>query len=56
MCAHIADTQYEFCGPVAEGKPPDMDIEKKATAKAVIVAAIKLAFAYRDGAYKNIRT
>jgi uncharacterized damage-inducible protein DinB len=54
MFAHIADGQYEFCGPVAEGKAPDMGIEKKATAKADIVAALKLAFAYCDGAYKNL--
>src|SRR4051812_27587051 len=44
LFAHIADAQYEFCGPVAEGKMLDKGIEKTAKTKAEVSAALKDAF------------
>ena len=54
LFAHIADAQYEFCGVATEGKPGSKDIEKTAKTKAEIVAALKEAFAYCDGAYADL--
>ena len=54
LFAHIADGQYEFCGPVAEGKPLDKGIEKTAKTKTEILAAVKDAFAYCDATYAKI--
>jgi uncharacterized damage-inducible protein DinB len=53
LFAHVADAQYEFCGPVAGGKGPE-SIEKNVKDKAGIVAALKTAFAYCDGAYAKM--
>ena len=47
LFAHIADGQYEFCGP-AKGETVDKNIEKTAKTKTEIVAAVKEAFAYCD--------
>jgi uncharacterized damage-inducible protein DinB len=52
--AHVADAQYEFCGLVVEGKSVSKDIEKTAKGKADIMAALKQAFAYCDGAYAKL--
>jgi uncharacterized damage-inducible protein DinB len=54
MFAHIADGQYEFCGMALEGKMVDKGIEKAATTKAQIVAALKDAFGYCDAGYANM--
>jgi uncharacterized damage-inducible protein DinB len=54
MFAHIADGQYEFCGMAAEGKVVDKGIEKSATTKPAILAALKEAFAYCDAAYAKM--
>ena len=54
LFAHIADAQYEFCGPVAEGKQVSKDIEKTAKTKADIVAALNTAFAYCDDAFSKM--
>ncbi|HKA00153.1 MAG TPA: DinB family protein [Candidatus Solibacter sp.] len=54
MFAHIADGQYEFCGMASEGKVVDKGIEKAATTKAAILAALKDAFAYCDAAYAKM--
>ena len=54
LFAHIADAQYEFCGPVVEGKQVSKDIEKTAKTKAEIVAALNTAFAYCDGALNKM--
>ena len=54
MFAHIADGQYEFCGPVAEGKIVDKGIEKAKKSKAEIVADLKAGFAYCDAAYGKV--
>ena len=54
LFAHVADAQYEFCGVIVEGKSVSKDIEKTLTTKAEIVAALKEAFAYCDGAYAKM--
>ena len=54
MFAHIADGQYEFCGPVAEGKIVDKGLEKAKKSKAEIVADLKAGFAYCDAAYGKV--
>src|SRR5260370_35862272 len=51
--AHVADDQYNLCAP-AKGetrKAAYTDIENRLTKKAELVAALKEAFAYCDGAY-----
>lgn len=54
LFAHIADGQYEFCGPVAEGKAVDKGIEKTKKTRAEIITALKEGFAYCDAAYTKI--
>jgi len=54
LFAHVADAQYEFCGLVSEGKSVSKGIEKSAKTKADIVAALKEAFSYCDGAYSKM--
>jgi uncharacterized damage-inducible protein DinB len=54
LFAHVADAQYEFCGPVVEGKSVAKDIEKTRKTKAEIVSALNEAFAYCDGAYAGL--
>ena len=52
LFAHIADGQYEFCGPVKEGKPTTMDtVEKTMKTKAAVVAKLKEAFAFCDATW-----
>ena len=51
--AHVADDQYNLCAP-AKGetrKGSYTEIEKTLSKKAELVAALKEAFAYCDGAY-----
>jgi uncharacterized damage-inducible protein DinB len=51
--AHVADDQYNLCAP-AKGetrKAAYTQIEKTLSTKADLVAALKAAFAYCDGAY-----
>ena len=51
--AHVADDQYNLCAP-AKGetrKAAYTDIENRLSTKADLVAALKEAFAYCDGAY-----
>jgi uncharacterized damage-inducible protein DinB len=51
--AHVADDQYNLCAP-AKGetrKAAYRQIENTLSAKADLVAALKTAFAYCDGAY-----
>jgi uncharacterized damage-inducible protein DinB len=53
IVAHIANTQYTFCTPVRKVENPNKgNLEKTATTKVVLVAAIKDAFAYCDPAYE----
>jgi uncharacterized damage-inducible protein DinB len=51
--AHVADDQYNLCAP-AKGetrKEPYTEIESTVSKKADLVAALREAFAYCDGAY-----
>lgn len=54
LVGHVADAQYLFCSAVKGEKPPVSGIEKSKTAKADLVAALKDAFAYCDGAYDSL--
>ena len=53
LIAHIADGQYEFCGP-AKGESVNKDVEKTAKTKAAVVTALKESFAYCDAAYSKM--
>jgi uncharacterized damage-inducible protein DinB len=53
LFAHIADSQYGFCGG-AQGQSVSKDIEKTAKTKAEIVTALKDAFAYCDSVYADL--
>jgi uncharacterized damage-inducible protein DinB len=54
MFAHVADSQYEFCGVAAEGKSVSKDIEKTKKTRPEIMAALKEAFAYCDDTYAKM--
>jgi uncharacterized damage-inducible protein DinB len=52
LLAHIANTQYTFCTPPRKvANPNKVDLEKTATTKAALAAALKDAFAFCDPAY-----
>ena len=52
LLGHIANTQYNFCmAPRKLANPNKDNIEKTATTKAALVAALKEAFAFCDPAY-----
>jgi uncharacterized damage-inducible protein DinB len=52
LLGHIANTQYNFCGPVKKVANPNKDnLEKTATTKAALTAALKDAFAFCDPLY-----
>ena len=52
LLGHIANTQYNFCGPVKKVANPNKDnLEKTATTKAALTAALKEAFAFCDPLY-----
>ena len=53
IVAHVADGQYEFCGP-AKGESVNKDVEKTAKTKAAVVTALKESFAYCDAAYSKM--
>src|SRR5216684_4058985 len=53
LVAHVADSQYEMCGPVS-GKTVDKGIEKAAKGKAATIAALKEAYAFCDAAYGSL--
>jgi uncharacterized damage-inducible protein DinB len=53
LIGHVADAQYEFCGPV-KGEARDSIVEKTVTAKADLIAALQTAFAYCDEAYNSL--
>jgi uncharacterized damage-inducible protein DinB len=53
LLGHIANTQYNFCAPPRKMASPNKDnIEKTATTKAALTAALKEAFAFCDPAYE----
>jgi len=54
LIAHVADGQYEFCGPVLGKKGPDASVEKTVSSKAGLIQALKDAFAFCDAAYDNL--
>jgi uncharacterized damage-inducible protein DinB len=53
LFAHVADGQYEFCGP-ANGEKVAKDIEKTVKTKAEIAGALKDAFAYCDAVFAKM--
>jgi uncharacterized damage-inducible protein DinB len=53
LLGHEADGQYEFCSAVT-GKPVNKNIEKTVKNKEGIIAALKDAFAYCDGAFATM--
>ncbi len=53
MVGHIADAQYFFCGTIVGDGKASPGLEKNAKSKAEIVAGLKAAFAYCDGAYTS---
>jgi uncharacterized damage-inducible protein DinB len=54
LVAHVADAQYEFCGPVKEGKAPATNLEKNAKDRAATIAKLKEAFAYCDATWATL--
>jgi uncharacterized damage-inducible protein DinB len=54
LFAHIADGQYEFCGPARGGKVPAADVEKTAKTRAEVVAKLKEAIAYCDATWATL--
>ncbi|HEV2690906.1 MAG TPA: DinB family protein [Bryobacteraceae bacterium] len=56
IIAHIADDQYNLCAPVKNEtrQASYTEIEETFTAKADLLAALKKAFVYCDGAYDSI--
>jgi uncharacterized damage-inducible protein DinB len=53
LIGHVADAQYLFCS-AAKGETKQSNIEKTKTSKADLVAALKDAFSYCDGAYNEL--
>ena len=53
LVGHVADAQYEFCGP-AKGEKKETSVEKTAKTKADLVAGLKEAFSYCDAAYNSM--
>ncbi len=56
IVGHLADAQYTFCSAALGEKNPALAlrVEKNKTSKADLVAALKDAFAYCDGAYDRM--
>jgi uncharacterized damage-inducible protein DinB len=54
IIGHVADSQYEFCGPVNADGAKSGDFEKTKTSKADLIQALKDSFAYCDKAYDNM--
>jgi uncharacterized damage-inducible protein DinB len=56
LVAHVADDQYNLCAPVKgeTRKAAYAELESSLTAKNDLVAALKQAFAYCDGAYESM--
>jgi uncharacterized damage-inducible protein DinB len=54
IIGHIADAQYEFCGPVLGDTTKPPEIEKTKTSKADLIQGLNDAFAYCDKAYDGM--
>jgi uncharacterized damage-inducible protein DinB len=53
LFGHLAEAQYLFCSPLKGEPNPNVKIEKVKTGKADLMAALKEAFEYCDGAYNK---
>ena len=53
LFGHIADSEYEFCGPV-KGEEKKSDIEHTKKTKAELTAALNEAFGYCDALYNTM--
>ncbi|HEX7709004.1 MAG TPA: DinB family protein [Thermoanaerobaculia bacterium] len=54
LVGHVAESQYYFCASVKGEKNPGLRIEKTATTKAELTAALGAAFAYCNEAYAGL--
>jgi uncharacterized damage-inducible protein DinB len=54
LVGHVADAQYEFCGPVVGDGAKSPGFEKNKTSKADLIDALKVGFAYCDKAYADM--
>jgi uncharacterized damage-inducible protein DinB len=54
LIGHIADGQYEFCGPAIGDETKRPGVEKTKTSKAELVQALKDAYAYCGRAYEGM--
>lgn len=54
LIGHVADGQYEFCGPVVGDGAKSPEVEKNKTSKADLIQGLKDAFAYCDKAYDSM--
>jgi uncharacterized damage-inducible protein DinB len=54
LVGHVADAQYEFCGPVIGDGAKSPGVEKNKTSKADLIQSLKEAFAYCDKAYDTM--
>lgn len=54
IVGHIADMQYMFCSIALGEKNPSPGVEKTATSKPALIAALKEAVAYCDRAYGSL--
>jgi uncharacterized damage-inducible protein DinB len=54
LLAHVADSQYEFCGAAKEGHAVSKGVEKSATTKEAITKALNEAFAYCESTYAGM--
>jgi uncharacterized damage-inducible protein DinB len=54
LIGHIADAQYEFCGPVLADGTKSPGVEKTKTSKADLIQALKDSFAYCGKAYEGM--
>lgn len=54
LVGHVADAQYEFCGPIVADGAKSPEFEKNKTSKADLIDALKVGFAYCDKAYAGM--
>lgn len=54
IVAHVADAQYEFCGPINNDGAKSPEVEKNKTSKADIISALNTAFDYCEKAFNGM--
>lgn len=54
IIGHVADAQYLFCSLALGEQNPAPNVEKTKSSKADLIAALKDAFSYCDGAYDGM--